>query len=205
MSRAEPEVLVLRTGTANIASVLAGLSRAGGRGRLSDSPEELLLAERVVVPGVGSFGAAMEALRRHGLDAAICERAAADRPILGICVGHQVLCEASEEDPGVAGLGLVPGEIGRFEGDLRIPQMGWNKTEAASGCRVLRSGHFYFANSYRLPEPPARGEFLCATAVHGAPFVAGLERGSLVSCQFHPELSGALGGELLQAFVSQDF
>jgi imidazole glycerol phosphate synthase glutamine amidotransferase subunit len=193
-------VHVVRTGTANLASVLAGLTRAGGRPVLTDSPEDVRRADRVMLPGVGAFGAAAAELAAKGLIDALRERATAGRPTMGICLGMQLFAENSEESPGVPGLGVFPGAILRFRDEsVRIPQLGWNRIEPEPGCRLLRAGHVYFANSYRLARAPAGWHV--ARSTHGEPFVAALERGPVLVCQFHPELSGAFGRELLSRWL----
>jgi glutamine amidotransferase len=197
---ARPEVVVVCTGTANLASVLAGLTRAGADPRLTEDPDEVASARLVVLPGVGAFAAAMGRIVRQGLLPPLAGRVRAGRPTLGICLGLQVLAEASEESPGVAGLGVLPETVTRFTGDVRIPQLGWNRVEPDAACALLRPGFAYFANSYRLPRPvPGWG---AALADHGGPFVAAIERGAVLGCQFHPELSGAWGLELLQRWLA---
>lgn len=193
------DLLVIRTGTANVASVLAALRRAGASPETTHDPERVLKADRVVLPGVGAFGAALEVLRAHHLDEAIAARVRAGLPTLGICLGLQMLAERSEETPGVAGLGVVPTDVVRFPRDVRVPQLGWNEVVPSEGARLLRRGHAYFANTYHLASRPPGWEG--ATAVHGAPFVAAIERGPVLACQFHPELSGAWGHALLTSWL----
>lgn len=193
------KVVVVPTGIANLASVLAGLRRAGGDPRLAADAGEVEVAERVLLPGVGAFGPGMARLREGGFDQALAARVAAGRPLLAICLGLQLLCEASEEDPGVAGLGLVAGRVERFTGAVRVPQMGWNRVEPAPACRLLEPGHAYFANSYRLVAPPPGTA--AALSDHGGPLVAAFERGPLLACQFHPELSGPWGTALLRRWL----
>lgn len=193
------EVLVVRTGSANLASVLAGLERAGAAPRLTERADEVAAADRVVLPGVGAFGAVARRLRELELVDALRERITADRPTLAICLGMQLLCEGSEESAGAAGLGVVAAGVRRFSDGVRVPQLGWNRVTANPECHVLASGHAYFANSYRVVDPPAG--WRCATADHGGPFVAAMERGAVVACQFHPELSGAYGAALLKRWI----
>ena len=196
------DVVIVPTGTANLASVAAGLQRAGAASRVSRDPDEVAAATRVVLPGVGAFGAAMAELKAAGLTETLRERVAAGRPTLAICVGLQVLCTASEESPGIEGLGCVPGEVQRFSsngGRLRVPQLGWNRVEAGA-TSLVEPGYAYFANSYRVTAPPPGWQ--AATADYGGPFVAALERGAVLACQFHPELSGAWGLGLLRRWLA---
>jgi glutamine amidotransferase len=187
-------VVVLPTGTANLASVLAALRRLGAAPRIAEDADAVRDAERVVLPGVGTFGAAMAGLRRAGLDAVIAMRMRAGRPTLAMCVGLQILFESSEESPGIEGIAVLRGAVGRFPDTVRIPQFGWNQVEPEPGCRYLQAGYAYFANSYRVTE--ARG-CKVARAEHGERFVAALERDQVLACQFHPELSGRYGHELI--------
>lgn len=195
-----PEVVIIRTGTANIASIFAAFRRIGTAPRLARDADEVTRAELVVLPGVGSFGAAVEPLRADGTDQAILARLDADRPLLAVCVGLQVLAESSEESPAARGLGVIPQRVTAFTG-VRTPQFGWNRVAAPSAARLLRSGDAYFANSYRLTETPAG--WTAAMADHGGPFIAGLERGEVLACQFHPELSGRWGLDLLSRWVER--
>lgn len=193
------EVVVLPTGVANTASVLAAFRRLGAQPRLSVSPSDLATAEAVVLPGVGSFGAAMQRLHELGLVEPLRERIAADRPTLAVCVGLQVLAEASDESPGVRGLGVIPGCVRRFAATVRVPQFGWNRVDAPAGAGLVTPGAAYYANSYRLTDAPPG--WRVSTSHHGGPFVAALERGRVLACQFHPELSGAWGLALLRRWL----
>jgi glutamine amidotransferase len=194
------EVVVCATGTANLASVFAGLKRAGGAPRMATSPDDITAAGHVMLPGVGSFGAAMAALDASGMTGALRARIVLGRPTLSICVGLQLFCRSSEESPGATGLGIVDAAVTRFPETVRVPQFGWNDLTAGEGCAVVRNGFAYFANSYRLTEPPAG--WAVATADHGGPFVAAMEKGAVVACQFHPELSGAYGHALLSSWIA---
>jgi imidazole glycerol-phosphate synthase subunit HisH len=193
------DVLIVPTGTANIASVMAAFRRLGAAPRVGERAEEVATAPRVMLPGVGAFGAAMARLVERGLDAALRERVAADRPTICICVGHQLLFEVGDESPGARGLGIVRGHVGRFPDGVRVPQFGWNEVHAGEESRLLEGGWAYFANSYRAAEAPPG--WAAASATHGGPFVAAMERGNVVGCQFHPELSGAHGAALLARFL----
>lgn len=202
MAHANGKVILIDTGVANIASLVAAFGRLGREARLSLDGREVREAEALVLPGVGAFAAGMARLREAGLVEALRERIAeARRPTLAVCLGLQLLCESSEESPGVEGLGVVPAQVKRFPQTARVPQFGWNRLTPGPGARLLEPGYAYFANSYRLAEAPAG--FAAATAEHGGSFVAALERGPLLACQFHPELSGAFGQALLGRWLAQ--
>lgn len=200
------EVLVIRTGCANVASILAALRRAGASGRTTECPHEVAAAPAVILPGVGAFGPAMQFLRERGLDTAITQRIADGKPLFCICLGLHLLCEESEESPGIRGLGVLACVVRRLTGSVRIPQIGWNIITPAPPLHplatapvLLRSGYAYFANSYCIQTIP--DGWVGAKAVHGTTFTAAIERGSILACQFHPELSGRLGTELLSRWL----
>ena len=189
-------VHVVRTGTANLASVLVALKRVGAEPHVTHDPAEVAQAERLLVPGVGTFGASMEALRKHGLEQPLLERVQEGRrATLGICVGLQLFCQSSAESPGALGMGAVHGVLRRFGTHVRVPQLGWNEVRPQGGTQLVTSGYAYFAHSYRLEEVPAGWHG--STTDHGGVFVSALERGPMLLCQFHPELSGAYGLALL--------
>lgn len=183
-----------------MASVLAALRRSGAAPRFAETPGDIREAGHVMLPGVGSFGAAMEMLERTGMAAPLRERMARGRPTLSVCVGLQLLCSSSEESPGVAGLRLVDQPVRRYPDAVRSPQFGWNTVEPGAECATIEAGHAYFANSYRLAAAP--GGWSVAMSDHGGPFVAAMEQGAVVACQFHPELSGAYGRALLDRWVA---
>lgn len=201
--QARGEVVIIRTGTANVASVIAAFERLGFASRLTTDAALVREAALVVLPGVGAFGAGMAALRDAGLDGAVMERVQAGRALLAICLGLQLLCEASEESPGVAGLGVVRGRVERLrEGaGVRVPQLGWNEVRSAGECEVLTRGSAYFANSFALREKPPG--WSPAVFTHGGEHIAALERGNVLACQFHPELSGAWGAGLMRCWAAR--
>jgi len=202
----EREVFVVKTGTANLASVCAALRRLKAEPRLTDRPVEVDKAKWLVLPGVGGFAAAAKNLACHGLDAVLARRILQGRPTLTICLGMQLLGLGSDESPGIHGLGVIPTHVGRFPGNLRVPHMGWNRVEVEEGADLLRSGYAYFANSYRLTSVPATWQ--PAYTMHGERFVAAAERGKVLACQFHPELSGDWGLQLIARWLgrhSEDF
>jgi imidazole glycerol-phosphate synthase subunit HisH len=192
-------VAILRTGVANVASVMAAFRRLGAEPDLVDDAADVRSADHLVFPGVGAFGAAMERLRVDGLGEAVRERIDSGKPTLAVCLGMQLLFEESEEAPGIAGLGVVQGTITRFPDSIRVPQFGWNRVEASPECRLLDSGHAYFANSYRAEY--VDGDWATAVSEHGGRFVAAFERGAVLACQFHPELSGEWGTKLLDRWL----
>ncbi len=193
------QVKIIRTGVANIASMMAAFRRLGAEPELTDSVDAVRDAEFVVLPGVGAFAAGMARLGELGMAEALVERIEAGRPVLAVCLGLQLLCAASEESPGVSGLGVVPGTVTRFPDTVRVPQFGWNRLDAEQGCDLLTSGYAYFANSYRLTEVP--DDWCVAWAQHGGRFVGAMERGTLLACQFHPEISGKWGLGLLERWL----
>ena len=202
MSPSAPEVTVVRTSTANLASVLAGFERLGCRVRTTADAGSVARADRLVLPGVGAFAAARGAIASHGLEDALRERIERGSPTLGICLGMQLMARGSEEAPGTPGLGVLDGVAGRFEtGEQgwRVPQMGWNRVIPARECSVVPPGYAYFANSYRLTEKPAGWEPVWCE--YAGRFLAAVERGAVVGCQFHPELSGAYGALLLTRWL----
>ncbi len=194
-------VVVVRTGSANLASVVASLERLDERAVVTDDPGLVRSAGLLVLPGVGSFGAAMRRLESSGCAQALRERIAEARPLLAICLGLQLLLEESEESQGVGGLGVVQGRAERFGPGVRVPQMGWNFVAPTPGCGLIEAASMYFANSYRLREIPVGWEG--ATSEHGGTFVAALERGAVLACQFHPELSGKDGRAVLARWLAR--
>lgn len=189
------DVTIVSTGTANLASVVAAFDRIGLRAIIARDPDDVRYARRVVLPGVGAFGAAREQLRQSGMDTVLLERLRAKEPMLMICLGMQLLALASEESEAVAGFGVIPNVVRKLPEGVRLPQIGWNRVEPTEGMQFVRSGYAYFANSYCFTEGAA--SWLTASSEHGRPFIAAFERGTQLACQFHPELSGAWGEELL--------
>lgn len=196
---ATKRVQIIKTGVANIASMIAAFRRLGAEPTLTERAQDVRDGQFVVLPGVGAFGAGMSRLDDLGMRQALIERAEAGRPLLAVCLGLQLLCASSEESPGVDGLGIVPARVGRFPDGVRIPQFGWNRVQADDACELLRTGYAYFANSYRLTEIPE--DWYAAWADHGGRFVGAMERGSLLACQFHPEISGKWGLGLLERWL----
>ena len=187
---------VIDTGSANLASVLAALRRLGAVPQLVRDPDAVCRADRLVLPGVGAFGAVMARLGALGVEAALADRIDGGRPLLAICLGFQVLAAGSAESPGAAGLGTLSGVVRRFPAGVRVPQLGWNQVTPGHSADLVRAGHAYFANSYYLAE--VDDSWNPSYADHGVRFVAAAQRGSQLLCQFHPELSGQWGAGLLE-------
>ncbi|MFZ0013414.1 MAG: imidazole glycerol phosphate synthase subunit HisH [Acidimicrobiia bacterium] len=192
-------LVVVPTGTANIASLTAGFRRLGAEPALAGSAEDVATADHVVLPGVGAFGAAIDAVDRAGYRDVLRGRIADGVSTLAVCVGMQLLSGKSEESEGVAGLGLVGEPVTRFPEVVRAPQFGWNEVSAQPGCRFVSDGWAYFANSFRLVSVPQG--WVGATTDHGGSFVSAMERGDVLACQFHPELSGPWGSEVLERWL----
>ncbi len=189
------DVVIVRTGTANLASVVAAFGRAGNQVQVTSDARDVANAERLVLPGVGSFGPVADRIDHLGLRSPLVDRIKAGRATLAICLGLQMLAAASEENPGVEGLGILPVTATRFPDTVRVPQLGWNRLEASPGCHILEDGCAYFANSYRLEDIPDGWQG--AVSDHGGRFVAAIERDAVLACQFHPELSGRWGQSLI--------
>ena len=189
----------------NIKSVEKALLLLGQEVEVTGDPERILKAEKVILPGVGAFGDAMENLKRAGLDEVIRRVAAKGTPFMGICLGLQLLFERSDEAPGVEGLGLLEGEILKIpdQEGLKIPHMGWNSLHLEHGGRLFRGieeqSYVYFVHSYYLKakeESIVKASTEYSTHIH-----ASVEKGNIFGCQFHPEKSSEVGLKILKNFV----
>lgn len=196
-------IAVLDYGIGNLRSAEKALQAAGADAALTSDAGVAAAADGVVLPGVGAFGPCMEALRASGLDAAVHRAVATGQPLLGICVGMQLLYEASEESPGAPGLGVLPGTVRRLPDGVRRPQMQWNRLDLRPSAGAWLRGHaepwVYFVHSYAAPD----GGEVVATCDHGGPVPAAVERGGVWATQFHPEKSGPVGLSMLAAFADR--
>jgi glutamine amidotransferase len=200
------EIVVLDYGSGNIRSAERAVARTGARVTVTSDPELAIAADGLVVPGVGAFAACMEGLLAVDGAAVIVERLAAEKPVLAICVGHQVLFGSGiEHGLEAAGCGIWPGTVERLHAE-RLPHMGWNTVAPAPDSRLfagIETERFYFVHSYGVRELPAVDGRLVTWAEHGGDrFVAAVEEGPLWSTQFHPEKSGAAGGRLIANWVA---
>ena len=201
-----PSVVVLDYGSGNVRSVMRALEHVGASVTLTADPDAVLAADGLLVPGVGNFHACLRQLAAAKGPLLIGRRLAGGRPVLGICVGMQVLFDGSEEPAAVReeGLGEWPGVVARLQADV-VPHMGWSEVAAAPGSRLfagIEDERFYFVHSYALPEwimPEPTGSF---AALHGRRFVAAVENGPLTATQFHPEKSGEAGLTLLRNWLT---
>ena len=196
---------IIDYGVGNLFSLRSSFAAIGQEAFVSGDPMELGKADRLVLPGVGAFEDAAEKLRRTGLDDFVRRQAAGGKPLLGICLGMQLLFEKSYEYGCHAGLGLLSGQVvpmeGRIPGGLKIPHMGWNRLEVQRG-RLLEGldGQFvYFVHSFYAE---GCADSLAAVTDYGIPITAAVERDNIFGCQFHPEKSGAVGLEILRTFCS---
>jgi imidazole glycerol phosphate synthase glutamine amidotransferase subunit len=193
-----PDVTIIDLGIANRASVANAFAHLGVDSAFTRDADEVRTAQRLILPGVGAFGAGMRRLADAALVPAIQETVARGTPTLGICLGFQLLCESSDETPGMPGLGVIPAQCRRLPQTVCVPHLGWNAVRAPGGG-VMATGTAAFANSYAVLDAP--DGWMASWTVHGTPFAAALERGSVLACQFHPELSGAWGRALLERWV----
>ncbi|MDD6485054.1 MAG: imidazole glycerol phosphate synthase subunit HisH [Clostridiales bacterium] len=197
-------IAIVDYGAGNLKSVKNALDFLGEDNKITAEPKEILGADKVILPGVGAFGGAMEALCQRGLDEVVKEIAQRGTPLLGICLGLQLMFEESEESPGVKGLGLFKGKIVKIpDRGLKIPHMGWNSIDIAKDSRILRNlgsePYVYFVHSYYLKTP--REEIISAYTEYGERLGIAAERGNVFATQFHPEKSGAVGMEILRNFI----
>lgn len=202
-------ILVIDYGMGNLHSVRKALEVAGARAVVSSRAEDILRADKIVFPGVGSFGEAMNELKARKLvtpiKTAICE----GKPFLGLCLGLQLLFEKSEEAPGARGLGVLKGEVKKFKvKGLKVPHMGWNNIVQSSrlGARhpeilknITDNAYMYFVHSYYVK--PEDKKIILTTTDYGIDFVSGICAGNVYAFQFHPEKSQAMGLKILKNFV----
>lgn len=203
-------VAIVDYGVGNLFSLKSSLGAIGAEAVVTADAEALRAADRIILPGVGAFGDAVQKLRATGLDKVVLEQASAGKPIMGICLGMQMLFEKSYEYGEYDGLGLIPGTIRPISDvipkDLKIPHIGWNALHFASEkhpiFKYLKEGDFvYFVHSYYGAQCD---DSVIATAEYGAQLTAAVAKGNVCGCQFHPEKSGNVGLRILKAFCEME-
>jgi glutamine amidotransferase len=200
-------IVIVDYGMGNLRSVLNALEALGAQAQISSDPAALTAAERIVLPGVGAFGEAMHRLRERGLVEALTREVGQGKPILGLCLGMQLLAERGLEHGEHAGLGWIAGEVRRLEPPdpaLRVPHIGWNEVTTRPPSRLLAGipdgSTFYFVHSYHLL--PRDQTCVTGTCDYGGPLVAVVEQGHVMGTQFHPEKSQKAGLQLLRNFLA---
>ena len=189
----------------NLASVVRALEYVGAECLITREEQAILQADHLILPGVGSFGDAMEKLHRYGLVEPIRRFVDSGKPFLGICLGLQLMFESSDETVGVQGLGLLPGKVVQIpkETGLKIPHIGWNSLrfpkESHLFAGIPQDSYVYFVHSYYLQAE--RSEDVAAVAEYGVQIHAAVEHGNICACQFHPEKSGEVGLQILRNFI----
>jgi imidazole glycerol phosphate synthase glutamine amidotransferase subunit len=188
-------------GAGNLRSVQNTLDELGFKYETTNDPEVVANADKIILPGVGHFGQMMRAMDELGLREPVIQKIRSGVPFLGICVGLQCLFESSEESPGSSGLGIFPGVIRRFTGDIRVPHMGWNSLQKQRPSRLLNGlpdePFTYFAHSYYAPVVDAAA----ATCTYLVPYSALIEQDNIHAVQFHPEKSGHTGLQVMKNFI----
>ena len=202
-------IVVIDYGMGNLHSVRKALEVVGAKARVSSCAEDILNADKIVFPGVGSFGEAMKELNRRKLVKPIKDAISGGKAFLGLCLGLQLLFERSEESPGVRGLCVLKGEVKRFRSKgLKVPHMGWNNITynlqlITYNLRVLKSipnnSYMYFVHSYYVR--PKDKKVVLTTTNYGVDFVSGICKDNVYAFQFHPEKSQALGLKIMESFV----
>ncbi|HOP77506.1 MAG: imidazole glycerol phosphate synthase subunit HisH [Thermogutta sp.] len=202
----QSDVTIVDYGMGNLRSVQKAFERLGLRAEITDVPDRILIAERLVVPGVGAFGDAIQELERRGLVKPIMKFIESGRPFLGICLGLQLLFEKSYENGVHKGLGLLRGDVVRFElpSEFSIPHMGWNQVRQECPTPLMRDipdeSYFYFVHSYYVV--PTDPEVVAGTTDYGVRFCSMIRQDNVFATQFHPEKSQSLGLQLLRNFAS---
>jgi imidazole glycerol-phosphate synthase subunit HisH len=195
-------IAVADYGIGNLGSVTKAFRAAGAEVVLTGEPDVLRRADAVVLPGDGAFGATMDEVTRHGLLPVLRETVEAGKPLLGICIGMQLLFEESEEHGRHRGLGFLPGRVRRFDEGLPVPHMGWNRLRRRRAHPLLDGvsdgAHVYFVHSYYCDAPD---EVVIASSDYGRDFAAVVGRGNVLGVQFHPEKSQGVGRRMVASFV----
>lgn len=198
------QITLLDYGAGNIRSIRNAIKKLGYAIKDVESPEDILNAEKLIFPGVGSFGNAMKRLESLGYVEALRDYLNSNRPFFGICLGLQVLFERSEESPGIDGIGVIKGNIRKFEGEISVPHIGWNGIRIAKKSKLF-DGYggekLYFVHSYRAVPSHKNSDWILATTDYGGEFISAVQKGNVAAVQFHPEKSGEAGLRILKNFL----
>ena len=194
-------ITIVDYGMGNLRNVKRAIEQIGGEALVTSDPDVVARASKVILPGVGAFGEAVRRIDVLGLRAPLLRHCAGGKPLIGICLGMQLLFEQSEENPGAVGLSLLHGSVIRFGPGAKVPHIGWNDVTPRGNSTIFPDGGgggcFYFVHSYYVPDSDAKA----ATTFHGIEFVSAVERGNIIGVQFHPEKSQKAGMELLRRFA----
>lgn len=198
-------ITMLDYGAGNVRSVKNAITLLGAEIETVKNPGDILKADQLIFPGVGNFGVVMNRLRDAGFVEPLTQRIHENRPVLGICVALQTFFEGSEEAPEVAGLGIVPGKVRRFDdSEMSVPQIGWNGIKLCKDSQLFSSYNhqkLYFVHSYYAEITKQNNSWILATSNYGEEFIAAVERGNVAAFQFHPEKSGATGLSLIENYL----
>lgn len=200
------EVTLLDYGAGNVRSVRNAIMKLGFTVKDVTTADEIMAADRLIFPGVGAYGSAMDILKQRGLVDPLREYCASGKPFMGVCLGLQLLFDGSEESGGVEGLGIIPGMVRKFDApDLIVPHIGWNTLDVKKNSGLLKDvppgDRLYFVHSFRATPEPNNEDWILATCDYGGEFVAAVQKNEVCACQFHPEKSGARGVGIFKNFL----
>ena len=197
-------IAIIDYGAGNITSVKNALDLLKVRSNITDKKQDIIKADKIILPGVGSFGDTVKALKKKRIFDTIKQQIG-KKPYLGICLGLQILFEQSEESPGVKGFGLFKGNVVKFRGKLKIPQIGWNSIDIKKKTKLLQktknNSYLYFVHSYHVA--PKDKNIILTETDYGRKFVSGIAKDNIYGIQFHPERSGKVGLSILENFVKK--
>lgn len=199
-------ITLLDYGAGNVRSVRNAIKELGFEVKDVTSPDDIRQAEKLIFPGVGNFSSAIQQLNNLNYIEPLLEYLRANKPFMGICLGLQTLFEGSDESPGIPGLGLIPGMVGKFnDTDRSVPQIGWNGINIRKDSPLFknyREEKFYFVHSYRATANQDNQDWLLSTTNYGEEFISSVQKGNVIACQFHPEKSGQAGLNIFKNFLS---
>ncbi len=194
-------IAIVDYGMGNLRNVRRGFAEVGYDATITDDPRVIAQAEKVVLPGVGAFGEAVRRIDSMGLRVPLVQQIRSGTPLLGICLGMQLLFRSSEESPGIPGLDILPGEVKKFSDDVKVPHIGWNDVKASPGQQLLDAasggGCYYFVHSFYAP----LSDYTIATTSYGIDFSSAVMIGNTFGVQFHPEKSQDAGLQILKRFA----